>query len=108
MGNVIRLLFIFIPFSLLFFDCKNLNADKIKNNKADSSSYMSPQPGVISKYDFDRYYDSVKDFYDNHLVAKGFNGGILVAKKGRVIFEAYHGYFNLRKKIGRASCRERV
>lgn len=98
MGNVIRLLFIFIPFSLLFFDCKNLNADKIKNNKADSSSYMSPQPGVISKYDFDRYYDSVKDFYDNHLVAKGFNGGILVAKKGRVIFEAYHGYFNLRKK----------
>jgi len=98
MGYVIRLLFILISFSLLFSDCKNLNTDRIKNNKADSSTYVSPSPGEISKFDFGRYHDSVKDFYDNHLVAKGFNGGILVAKKGRIIFEAYHGYFNLRKK----------
>ena len=32
------------------------------------------------------------------LYARGFNGAILVAKKGRVIFEDYHGYFNLFKK----------
>jgi CubicO group peptidase (beta-lactamase class C family) len=32
------------------------------------------------------------------LLRTGFNGGILVAKKGEVIFEDYHGFYNLRKK----------
>ena len=45
-----------------------------------------------------RYYNAIKEFYDKDFVAKGFNGAILVAKKGRVIFEDYHGYFNLFKK----------
>ncbi len=61
-------------------------------------AYIPPAPGDISKQDFDRYYNAVKDFYDKDFVGHGFNGGILVAKKGQVIFEDYHGYFNLFKK----------
>ena len=59
---------------------------------------MAPVPGNISPEDFNRYYNGVKDFYEKNLVGRGFNGGILVAKNGRVIFEDYHGYYNLQKK----------
>ncbi|MGH2564812.1 MAG: serine hydrolase domain-containing protein, partial [Ginsengibacter sp.] len=59
---------------------------------------MAPSPGTISKVEFDKYHNEVQDYYFHNLLNKGFNGGILVAKKGRVIFEDYHGYFNLKKK----------
>ncbi|MEC5144423.1 serine hydrolase domain-containing protein [Chitinophaga sp. 212800010-3] len=37
-------------------------------------------------------------FYDTKLLRTGFNGAILVARKGVVIFEKYHGYENSRTK----------
>jgi CubicO group peptidase (beta-lactamase class C family) len=96
--NVLRFLFIPISFSLIFAACKSGTSKKSKIISSDTLTYVAPAPGKISKQDFDRYYNAVKNFYDNDLVAKGFNGGILVAKKGQIIFEDYHGYFNLRKK----------
>ena len=94
----LRFFFIPISFSLIFAACNSGNANKLKTKIIDSSAYVPPPPGNISKQDFERYYTEINDFYTNKLVAKGFNGGILVAKKGHVIFEAYHGYFNLKKK----------
>ncbi|HVI43797.1 MAG TPA: serine hydrolase domain-containing protein [Chitinophaga sp.] len=38
-------------------------------------------------------------FYDGKLLRTGFNGAILVAKKGVVLFEEYHGYENSRTKV---------
>lgn len=97
--RVVHLLLIPISFSLIFGACKSGEANKVKENKpVDSLAYVPPAPGYISKENFDRYYNAVNDFYTHHLVARGFNGGMLVAKKGRVIFEAYHGFSNLRKK----------
>ena len=92
------LLFISLSFSLVFAACKSGTNKKSKETSIDTLTYVAPKPGEISNADFERYHNAVKAFYDNDLVAKGFNGGILVAKKGRVIFEAYHGFFNLRKK----------
>ncbi|GEP88850.1 CubicO group peptidase, beta-lactamase class C family [Chitinophaga terrae (ex Kim and Jung 2007)] len=37
-------------------------------------------------------------YYTNKLLRTGFNGAVLVAKKGVVIFEKYHGYENSRSK----------
>src|SRR5664279_1807621 len=93
-----RFFFIFLSFCLFFAACKPGTTKKSKKISTDSVTYVAPAPGYIPREDFDRYYNAVKDFYDKDLVARGFNGGILVAKKGRVIFEAYHGYFDLRKK----------
>jgi CubicO group peptidase (beta-lactamase class C family) len=92
------LFFISLSFSLVFAACKSGTNKKSKETSIDTLTYVAPKPGEISSADFERYHNAVKDFYDNDLVAKGFNGGILVAKKGRIIFEAYHGFFNLRKK----------
>jgi CubicO group peptidase (beta-lactamase class C family) len=84
-------------FSLIFSACHS-DANQPKPITKDSIGYIAPVPGDISPSDFNRYYNGVKDFYENKLVARGFNGGILVAKKGHVIFEAYHGFFDLKKK----------
>ncbi|CAL1518130.1 serine hydrolase domain-containing protein [Chitinophaga sp. MM2321] len=37
-------------------------------------------------------------FYNSKLIRSGFNGAILVAKKGVIIFEQYHGYENSKTK----------
>jgi CubicO group peptidase (beta-lactamase class C family) len=96
--NICRFFFIPIFFSLIFAACKSGSENKLKTTSSDSLTYIPPPPGEIPRQDFDRYYNGVKEFYNKDFIAKGFNGGILVAKKGRVIFEDYHGYFNLFKK----------
>ncbi|HVX25404.1 MAG TPA: serine hydrolase domain-containing protein [Parafilimonas sp.] len=39
------------------------------------------------------YSNAIEDYYDQHL-EKGFNGAILVAKNGQILFERYKGYSN--------------
>ncbi len=87
-----------IFFSLIFTSCNSGSGNKSKKVSTDSTVYAPSPPGNIPRDDFDRYYNAVKTFFYKDLVAKGFNGGMLVAKKGKIIFEDYHGYFNLAKK----------
>lgn len=96
--NIFRIYFIIFITSLSFTACKSRSAANANASAKDSLAYIAPKPGDIPKEDFDRYYNAVKTFYNNDLVAKGFNGGMLVAKNGRVIYEDYHGYFNLHEK----------
>ena len=84
--------------SILFAACSSVNTEKLKIVHVDSVSYTQPTPGKIDKGEFDRYFSAIKDFYDKNLLGKGFNGGILVAKKGTIIFESYNGYSNYFKK----------
>lgn len=45
------------------------------------------------------YYASlIKPLYEKQLVKTGFNGSILLAKNGEIVFEDYHGYINLSTK----------
>ncbi|MEO6639116.1 MAG: serine hydrolase domain-containing protein [Ginsengibacter sp.] len=96
--NVFKIDFIICIFSLSFAACKSRSAANANASAKDSLAYVAPKPDDIPKEDFDNYYNAVKTFYSNNLVAKGFNGGMLVAKKGKIIYEDYHGYFNLQKK----------
>ncbi|MEO6455826.1 MAG: serine hydrolase domain-containing protein, partial [Ginsengibacter sp.] len=75
----------------------NSQANKVVNTQNDST-YVAPKPGYIPPAEFSRYQSEIKNYYENNLVRLGFNGGILVAKKGNIIFEAYHGYSNAQKK----------
>ena len=68
------------------------------NLKDQPVSYAAPVPGQISNDEFTRYYNAIQQFYDTNLLKRGFNGAILVAKNGTVIFEKYHGFFDLDKK----------
>ncbi|MEO8764902.1 MAG: serine hydrolase domain-containing protein [Ginsengibacter sp.] len=96
--SILRIVFIPIFFSFIFMACKPGSGNKLKTNSSDSLPYTPPIPGDISAQDFERYHNAIKEFYEKDFVAHGFNGAILVAKKGHVIFEDYHGYSNLFKK----------
>lgn len=55
---------------------------------------FSPLPPALS----DAYRLAVQDYYDKHLAHSGFNGAILVAKNGEIVFEDYRGYINFKTK----------
>jgi CubicO group peptidase (beta-lactamase class C family) len=66
--------------------------------KEDSLQYYPPTPRQIDKQEF-RYYNRIlSDFFESKLIRHGFNGSILVAKDGAVLYEKYVGYGDLRKK----------
>ncbi len=78
--------------------CSSSSGEKSAKNDADSSEYKAPIPGAIDPEKFLDYYNTVRSFYDSVLEPSGFNGGLLVAKNGSVIFEKYSGYSNVEKK----------
>jgi CubicO group peptidase (beta-lactamase class C family) len=65
----------------------------------DSLDYYPPTPARLSRPQFRRYYRDLSNYFDSILLRRGFNGGILVAKEGNIIYEKYEGYADLRKKI---------
>lgn len=78
--------------------CTPESGSKAKTSTEDSISYSENIPGKLSQAEFASYYNAVNAFYDSFLVRRGFNGSMLVAKNGQIIFEKYHGYFDLDKK----------
>lgn len=58
-------------------------------------TYEIPATSKISDTEKDQIKRSVQLFYDTTLGASGFNGGIIVAKGGNIIFEKYKGSVNL-------------
>jgi len=50
-----------------------------------------PNPGSLKKIEVERLRIACENWYLSVLKTKGFNGGIVVAKKGNIIFEAYNG-----------------
>jgi len=72
----------------------------IKNNKPDSLTLLTPDfifP-PLSQGEIDYYGKAVNDYYRKNLLARGFNGSILVAKNGIIVYEDYHGYINFANK----------
>ena len=53
---------------------------------------------TLSKADFDRYYKVSESFFDLYLKPSGFNGAMLVAKNGQIVYEKYAGYKHLDEK----------
>jgi CubicO group peptidase (beta-lactamase class C family) len=84
--------------AILFIVSSCGSGGQTKNSGEDSVSYSENAPGYISEADAKRYNDAISGFYDTNLISRGFNGAMLVAKNGRVVFEKYHGYFDLLKK----------
>jgi CubicO group peptidase (beta-lactamase class C family) len=74
---------------IFLYACGSVSAPEMAEE--DSLSYYPPTPQQISKSDFRKLFRSVKGFYDTTLLRTGFNGGFLVAKGGKIIYEAYNG-----------------
>ena len=74
----------------------NLSSSKQKTTD-DSLQYYPPTPEAINKDEFRKYYRDLVAHFDTLLPKGEFNGGILVAKNGAVIYEKYQGKADLRK-----------
>jgi len=57
--------------------------------------YKLSPVGNIDAAEKARLQKSCAAWYDSMLLSKDFNGGMIVAKKGTVVFEAYHGTVHL-------------
>ena len=75
----------------------NLSSSK-QNSEEDSLQYYPATPAELSKEEYRKYYRLLRDFFDTTLLKGEFNGGILIAKNGAVLFEKYQGRSDLRKQ----------
>ncbi len=92
------LIFLCFPILLVLNSCQ-VGAGKVKPlSEKDTSAYFSSRAKPIPPDKLKYYQDNIEAFYEKYLVRSGFNGGILVAKNGQVIFEKYRGYYDLNKK----------
>ena len=81
---------IFFYFLLLNTSC---NSSSTTDKKTEDSLIVLklPAPAPVSSTDSAIIANASKRWYDTVLKQKGFNGGIIVAKNGAVIFEKYSG-----------------
>ncbi len=77
--------------------CNSSSADK--KTEDDSLQYYPPTPASLEKEEFRHYLRTVAAFMDSLLLRRGFSGGILVAKKGEILFERYQGFRDSRQKV---------
>ncbi|MEO6314014.1 MAG: serine hydrolase domain-containing protein [Chitinophagaceae bacterium] len=65
----------------------------------DSMAYAPASPQAISKQKLRHYNNACSSFFDSLLLRRGaFNGSILVAKDGNIVYEKYAGFSNLSTK----------
>jgi CubicO group peptidase (beta-lactamase class C family) len=83
---------------LLVWSCTSSSGNGVSAPKDDSLEYYPPTPAQIDRQLFRHYFREVSRFFDSALLRHGFNGGILIAKDGAVIFEKYAGFSDLRTK----------
>ena len=89
---------IFFSVSILFLvaGCSQKKSEakylKEQNNK---KVYTIPLPSIISREDQQIIKKQSEIFYDSLLDGSGFNGGMIVAKGGNIIFEKYKGFVNI-------------
>ena len=86
--------FFYIAALLLLTGCGASSAKKKTTEAENDGAIVNP----LSKAEADRYHDLAEDFYDSSLKRTGFNGAMLVAKKGQIVFEAYNGVERLKGK----------
>ena len=89
---------IFFCVSILFLitGCSSKKND-LKNAKEQDKkqTYIIPPPSVLAVVERQRIQSQSEIFYDSMLGGSGFNGGMIVAKGGNIIFEKYKGFVNI-------------
>ncbi len=67
---------------------KNVTAAK---NAAFNNVIELPKPLPLARAEAERLHNACQLWYDSALLLRGFNGGIIVAKNGNIVFEKYNG-----------------
>lgn len=92
-----------ISYILLCFVLASCGQNKASNSTSKTLSSNNPNAAdsifrPLSEAEIKRYNAAIEDYYDKKLVSTGFNGSILVAKNGEILFEDYKGLYNFKTK----------
>lgn len=80
----------------ILFSCQGSGSSTKKEKTKDSLSVIElPKPLPLSKAEAERLHNACEQWYDSALMLRGFNGGMLVAKNGNIVFEKYTGTAHL-------------
>lgn len=87
-------LFFVLFFSFAFIRCSSGTANGRSDNKDTTGLKTDFKFDSLSAAQAAIYTNAINKFYETRLVKSGFNGAILVAKNGKILFEQYRGYGN--------------
>lgn len=89
-------LYLQIAVFLLMNACSSCGLDN-KKVASLSTGYQPPIPFAIDEKEKKNYHDQLQHYFDSTLLGpnSNFNGGILVAKEGQILYEYYQGLEDL-------------
>jgi CubicO group peptidase (beta-lactamase class C family) len=89
-----------IAISVTICGCNSISqqTNNAKSPKEDSIRKVSLITGKLSAKEYLYYHDLLQQHFESQLLHRGFNGGILIAKNGVVVYEDYQGFRDLRTK----------
>ena len=82
--------------AVILSSCNSINNKKLISAK-DSLPVFIPMPIPLLEEEVAAYNAGCAKWYDSSLKLSGFNGGILVAKNGNIVFESYNGNAHLNR-----------
>jgi CubicO group peptidase (beta-lactamase class C family) len=91
-------MFIKVIIPLLSFILLACGSSSNKNNEDTSKQFNAVTFAPIQQNQRAYYASLIKPLYEKQLVKTGFNGSILLAKNGEIVFEDYRGFINLATK----------
>ncbi|MEO6720753.1 MAG: serine hydrolase domain-containing protein [Ferruginibacter sp.] len=80
---------------IVFASCNSTPQTSIQLPGTSTLNIVLPVPSRVSPADSIRLHDAAQRWYDSVLGSRGFNGGMIVAKNGSIIFEVYNGSAHL-------------
>jgi Beta-lactamase class C and other penicillin binding proteins len=96
--SLVKTTFYTIAFLALIYGCNEAASNGKTTHVEDSLQYYPPTPSQIDKQEFRQYHRLLSAYFDSMLLRRGFNGSILVAKNGTIVYEKYAGFADLRKR----------
>ena len=78
--------------------CNNSTGNTESNKEIDTAAAHVSNIPTLTKAQLAAYTRVAENFYEKALDRPSFNGSFLVAKNGQIIYEKYHGFFDLKKK----------
>jgi CubicO group peptidase (beta-lactamase class C family) len=93
---MLRFIMLLSLFSFFFLSCSNNNTTVAKNATTNSDTVY--HYNALSAIEKEHYYNAITPLYNQLLVNSGFNGGIVIAKNGEIVFEDYRGIANYKTK----------
>ena len=88
----------YLPLFVFFICAWSCNAPAKQAPQVTRDSLLAYKAPVLDPGEAKKYNEIVSRFVDHNLSEKRFNGGILVAKNGVIVYERYSGFSNIKTK----------